>query len=148
MPSLAVDIVADVGERRAVADGVDGSWCEAQVPLVRRGERGANVLFEVVLESYLALGFVPYFRTAYDVVRHQQTGIIVHQADKAAERALGIVDRVIDDPAVLGVIGQDAIFVRAGHKVVPDGAARAVVRRVLALERVAEPDARIAVDDD
>src|SRR5207249_1870601 len=100
------------------------------------------------LEPDVAAALVPDRRAADQAVGDEQTVVVMHQADQPPQPALGIVNRVVDDPAVPGVVCQDTVLWRASGKAVPHDAAGAVDRAPLGPVGVAQTDAGVAVDDE
>lgn len=57
-------------------------------------------------------------RAAEQIVDHQKTVIVVNQTNQSLQATVGVVDRVVNDRAILCVVGEDAGLGRAGNEVV------------------------------
>lgn len=144
---LPVEIFGDVGQRFR---GIAYPRHEAsQVQVAPRSveERLAQRPGNVAAELDLRRGLDPHFRPAQEVVGHHQALVIVDQADQAPEPASRIMNAIVHDAAIAGVIGKDAVFRAPHHEVIAHDAPRGMDGDIGRAVGVAQANARVAIDD-
>ena len=101
-----------------------------------------------MLHDNAAGGFIANRWSAQQVVCDQKTVIIMNQPEQTPQSIGRIVDCIVDDPAIARVVRHDAVLGGARDEVIPHDTARCMHRHSGRFMRVAQSDARVAVNDD
>ena len=120
---LAVEILGHPVDRWHLEQPARQIVFQVEIALGGIAKPLACIAGEVAVETHRALCLDAHRRAAEQVVDDGQPLVVVNQTDQSFRAACGIVDRVVRDQAVLGVVGQNAVFRAAGDEVVANDAA-------------------------
>ncbi len=148
MAGSEVDVVGNGVEGTGLVDGGGCQGGEVEVAAGRIDEPGGDGFDEIAGQiDGAGIAFDREAGAAEQVVFDDEVIVGVDDAEQAAIRTVRIVNGVMDDDTVAGMVGDDIAFGTAGNKIVADDDVIAMAART-ASAGVAQGNAGIAIDDD
>jgi hypothetical protein len=146
--NLAVDVLGRFRPRLTRIDDLRHRAAQMQIAGRRIAEHRGEIADRVVAQQNLVRRFDARRRTAQQIVGDDQAAVVVDQPDQTFQPRTGIVDRVVQDAAVFGIVRQDPVFRAADDEIVAHDAPAAMQVDVGRSMGIAQADARVAIEND